>query len=344
MPYYPKLRQIKSKSERKRIINNILELRNSINNEVPSKSLERNLLLATWNIREFGKNSKAKREFEAFFYISEIISAFDLVAVQEIGNDLTDLTFLLSLLGPEWDYILTDVTEGASGNAERLAFLYDKRKVIFRNIAGEIVLPDSPKKYVRQIARTPFTVAFQSKWFRFFITTVHIYYGNASKSSKEYKRRIQEIDDIGQFLHKRALKEKSNHILLGDFNITGAGIDDPTMNALIKNKFNIPEMIQMLENLNTNISRTMPYDQIAYLDQKGYMEFISNENSAGIFNYFQTLYTKNDESKYIKQMKNSNLSYITWKTFQMSDHLPLWVEFNVDFSENYLNKLIDHEY
>ena len=33
--------------------------------------------------------------------------------------------------------------------------------------------------------------------------------------------------------------------------------------------------------------------------------------------------------------------YLTsWRTFQMSDHLPLWVELKVDFSDAYLKRLL----
>jgi predicted extracellular nuclease len=347
MPYYPKLREIKTKKERTRIIDNIIALKKSISEQVPRKTLERNLILGTWNIREFGKNSKAKRLFETHFYIAEIISAFDLIAIQEIGEDIEELSLLKSLLGPEWNYIITDITEGASGNQERLAFLFDTRKVQFRNMAGEIVLPDKPKVKTptKQIARTPFIVAFQSKWFKFYITTVHIYYGKDGKSTAAYKRRVQEINDVAAFLNKRAKKEKSNHIILGDFNITGVGFDDPTMKALLDNKFNIPETVQILTNLTTNALRTMPYDQIAYLDQTGYMEFLSNGNSAGILDYYQTVFKETDESKYKSEFEQTNLrSYKEWKTYQMSDHLPMWVEFNVDFSEKYLDKLKSFEY
>ena len=40
----------------------------------------------------------------------------------------------------DWDYIATDVTEGASGNRERMVFVYNTKKVRFRHIAGEITL------------------------------------------------------------------------------------------------------------------------------------------------------------------------------------------------------------
>jgi exonuclease III len=344
MAYYPSLRDYKTKTERTRIIDNILRLKAAISQQVPAKTLDTNLLLATWNIRELGKNDKAVRLKESFYYMAEIISAYDLVAVQEIAQDLSDLKTLIKILGPDWDYIVTDITEGASGNGERLAFIYDKRKVAFRKIAGELVLPDT-KDGEKQIARTPFFVAFQSGWFRFYITTVHIFYGNDVKSGPEYKRRVKEIADIAAFLKKRSKKEVSNYLLLGDFNITGRDNTDPTMQALTSGGFKIPDNLIQLANANTNTDRTKPYDQIAYIDQKGFMEFVNSDKSVGVFDFFSQVFRAEDEAVYQKEQAKSNIkTYKQWKTFQMSDHLPLWIEFKVDFSENYLNKLKTDEY
>ena len=41
----------------------------------------------------------------------------------------------------------------------------------------------------------------------------------------------------------------------------------------------------------------------------------------------------------LKNKKNENYYKNTWRTFQMSDHLPMWVELEIDFSEEYLKKL-----
>lgn len=344
MAYYPSLRNYKTKTERTRIIDNILRLKKSIVAQVPKKTLDTNLLIATWNIREFGKNSKAKRNAEAFHYIAEVISAFDLVAVQEVAQDMDDLKALMKIIGNDWDYIVTDVTEGASGNGERLAFIYDTRKVSFRKMAGEIVLPDTAAGQ-KQIARSPFIVAFQSGWFRFYITTVHIYYGKDSETSAEFKRRMQEIGDVANFLKKRSKKEVSNYLLLGDFNITGRTETDPTMKALKDGGFKIPPGLVALSNANTNTDRSKPYDQLAYLDQKGFMEFAANADSVGVLDYYKDVFRTEDEAVYKKEVEKTKLrSYKEWKTYQMSDHLPLWIEFKVDFSENYLEKLKTEEY
>ena len=34
--------------------------------------------------------------------------------------------------------------------------------------------------------------------------------------------------------------------------------------------------------------------------------------------------------------------YDKWRTFQASDHLPLWVEIKIDYSDQYLDKLLEN--
>jgi hypothetical protein len=79
-----------------------------------------------------------ERTQEDFYYIAEIISRFDVVAVQEICDDLRPLKNVMRLLGSDYEYILTDITEGRGGNDERLGFIYDKAKVWFQGVAGEL--------------------------------------------------------------------------------------------------------------------------------------------------------------------------------------------------------------
>lgn len=114
--------------------------------DVPRKDLRKTLLLATWNIRDFGRpggRGYGERTLESLMYIAEVISAFDLVALQELNADMGLFRRVVRLLGKSWDFIVTDVTEGASGNGERMAYVFDRRKVSFRGIAGEITLkPD----------------------------------------------------------------------------------------------------------------------------------------------------------------------------------------------------------
>jgi endonuclease/exonuclease/phosphatase family metal-dependent hydrolase len=111
----------------------------------PLPETSRCVRLATWNIREFDSPSYGYRSQEAKAYIAEILSQFDLIALQEIRDDLGAFEDLMRLLGPDWDYIATDVTEGTSGNKERMVYLFNRDKVRFRHVAGELTLPDGKK-------------------------------------------------------------------------------------------------------------------------------------------------------------------------------------------------------
>ncbi len=265
-------------------------------------------------------------------YIAEIISAFDLVAVQEVNEDITEFLAVMRLLGPHWDYIFTD----QSGNMERLAFVYDTRKILFRHMAGEIVLPVKKGKNAIQFNRTPFLVAFQAGWFKFNLCTVHIYYGSAKDTSP----RKREISNIANFFTQRQEKDGETYILLGDFNILNP--KDPTMAALLENGFTVPEELRD----PTALASANYYDQIALRTKANIVEI----EKAGAFRWAN--YVFRDEADYETyktfmptetkkgtKAKTDPAAYRKWRTWQMSDHLPLWAEFKTDFTKAYLDSL-----
>ena len=277
------------------------------------------------------------------YYIAEIISRFDLIAVQEVMGNKKGLERIMALLGKNWNYIATDSTEGSSGGQECMAFLYDTNKVSFKNLAGEIVLPKNNLIDDLQFARTPFCVSFQAGWFKFNLSTVHIYYGDTKKINE---RRLKEIDTIAKFLTKRAKKESLNYVLLGDFNIPT--IDCDYMKALENNGFYIPNAIK---EHPTDLGQTNHYDQIAFNLQLTDSMVIFNERQqkAGAFNFTKSVFTNDDldiyrsyfDEKTLAKPESEIKKYYnnTFRTFQMSDHLPLWVELKVDFSGQYLEEL-----
>ena len=86
-------------------------LRTALDRAIPPKALDRNLLLATWNLRAFGgltetwqasQNDSPKRDLHALRCIAEIVSRFDVVAVQKVRANLKALRHLLKALGPNW--------------------------------------------------------------------------------------------------------------------------------------------------------------------------------------------------------------------------------------------------
>jgi hypothetical protein len=95
-------RDPKRKDVAARCAQRLLALRKQLEPICKLKS-ERSLLLATWNIRDFDSNKfgYGPRLPETFFYLAEIISAFDLVAVQEVNRDLRALQTVMRILGRE---------------------------------------------------------------------------------------------------------------------------------------------------------------------------------------------------------------------------------------------------
>lgn len=325
------------------------------------------LLLATWNIRDFDSNKFGfgPRLAESYYYIAELISCFDLVAVQEVNRDLTALNKVMKILGRQWDYIATDTTEGPGGNGERMAFVYNKDKVAFRRVAGEVVLPDgqlivSPKKAKvdgatiqteakQQFARSPYLVTFQAGWFRFSLCTVHIYYG--ADSGAQLARRVAEIETLVKFFAdrqdsdtKRELDARGaveNYILLGDFNVVSP--DHLTMRALTSHDFHVP---QAIDGAKVRKQGDHFYDQIAVRVKDERFEVMGG----GMVDIFADVFCDNDEdlAVYRGHMPDKDPEaggqaaateaalYRKWRTWQMSDHSPLWIQIRTDFSDAYL--------
>ncbi len=347
---------------RQRTVKNLAALRGAFDNGegMPPPRTFQSLLLGTWNLRELDSPTWGLRIPESYAYMAEIIARFDLVAVQEVRSDLQALKQLCHRLGHHWSYLVSDTTAGKAGNQERLAFLYDTRKVRFLGMAGELVLPPvkSGGKEIpaTQVARTPLMAAFQVGWTKFVLTTVHIVYG---EKTAEPVARIEEIKQVAEFLKKRTedpTEPIHNFIVLGDFNIFAEG--DKTMKALTEaGDFSIPEQIASIPG--SNLTGERKYDQIAYRSREGRFEATGK---AGVFDYYRHVFTADDSAtyrpyidRYIKERHAAGKKspkepttdaarlsqFKTWRTYQMSDHLPLWAEFRVDFSDQYLQELAE---
>ena len=300
---------------------------------LPEKKVDGNLLLATWNIREFGGTKYGGRDNEPLYYIAEILSRFDLIAIQEIRDDLTNLQNVMRILGGWWKVLFTDVTAGKRGNKERTGFLYDSRKITFGGLAGEIVLPPletdggGPSE---QLARTPMIVGFRAGWFKFTICTAHLYYG---ASKPDDPRRVQEIRDLAKFLAAEAKSKTAwakNMVVLGDFNIFET--TDATFLALTDNGFTVPPGIV---GVTSNVAGGKHFDQIAFIAPSVQDQF--EHAHSGVFRYVDFVYRDEDEGAYRPEIGNAK--YKDWRTYKVSDHFPLWVELETDFGRQYLAKL-----
>ncbi len=338
----------------------LLELSAFLDAQLPRRTISETLLLATWNIREFDSNKYGHRTAESLSYIAEILSRFDVIAVQEVRSDLAALMKVLDRLGPWWKCVFSDVTEGSRGNQERMAFIYDSRKLVFGGLAGEIVLPPLPVTIVdengertrvyqpvQQLARTPHMVGFQAGWFKFSLCTVHMVYGDDAPDTPQ---RVAEIRALARFLAERSESGdmwSRNLILLGDFNIFSPR--NQTFRELIDAGFTVPKALQCLPS---NVSKTgRHYDQIAFKCSREMGP--TADDRCGVLDLFQVLYRDEAEATYAATMGPAYLKtsrgavrdeaqrrrhYHAWRTFQISDHLPMWVELQIDFGAEYLRR------
>jgi endonuclease/exonuclease/phosphatase family metal-dependent hydrolase len=292
---------------------------------VAPKALDRNLLVASWNLRAFGGLTKRwqstdgdspRRDLADVLAIAAVLSRFDVVAVQEVRSDLRALRHLLKALGPDWGFTLTDATKGTAGNDERLAFLFDTRRVTPSGLACELVVPDDdprvpPGAFARQFARTPYAVSFVSGGKTFILVTLHVVYG------KKPADRVGELKGIAEWLAGWAAEAAEwghNLICLGDFNIDRE--DDPLWQAFTSTGLTAPPALNRVpRTIFDDPGAGHFYDQIAWFvdDAKGPALSLSC-TAAGSFDFVP--FWQGDETT----------TQLSWR---ISDHYPLWVEFSV---------------
>lgn len=292
---------------------------------IPPSKLDETLNLASWNIREFGKK---RRRPESLHYIAEIIGQFDIVCIVELRDSLEELQTVLQYLGPTWRAIFSDYDLDAGGNRERLAFVYDERAVRPTGLAAEAGAPrekNSAGEYVSKITfwRSPYVVSFQAGDFDFILLSAHIRWGDAQAS------RAKELSLLAEWVKKR-VNEKSGWdkdiIVMGDFNIPS--LESPLYEAVSSQGL---EMVDALarQDLGSNLEKNKRYDQIlhyrtfttAFTEAGGVLDFFIDEGS------IPKLYEENPPAKQAF-------------TYEMSDHLPIWVQLRTDTDAERLDQII----
>lgn len=293
---------------------------------VPARSA-RNLLIGTWNVRSFDRYTPAWRshsgdspirDLSNVLVIAEIVRRFDVVAIQEIRRTGQALLRLMEALGDGWSYVLTDVTAGDAGNHERLAFVFDTRRLKLSGLACEIVVAAAddgvPEPVMsRQFARTPYAVSFTNGQHRFTLVTLHVLYGDRAED------RLPELRQIAQWLAdwKRAKDVwGENLIALGDFNIDRRG--DPLHQAFTSTGLRAPDNLNLVpRTIFDDPDPTAPpdhrhfYDQIAWFDT-GRSKLSMPYVNAGMFDFADGLVPADSRNQ------------LSWR---ISDHYPLWCEF-----------------
>ena len=298
----------------------------ALDDQIPPRLVDRNLLIATWNIRAFGglterwrasDDDSPKRDLLGLRAIAEILSRFDVIALQEVRGNLKALRHALHWLnrdGAYWGLILTDVTRGTAGNDERMAFVFDTRRVKPSGLACELVVPQrgdiTADAFDRQFARTPYAVSFLSGSTTFILVTLHVLYG------KKPEDRMGELTAIAEWLADWASDVHSwdhNLIALGDFNIDRIG--DPLYKAFTSTGLSTPPELDQVPRTIFGDGNDHHYDQIAWFAETDGIPALSltYTGRAGGFDFVPHVHadlTRQEQS---------------WR---VSDHYPLWTEFD----------------
>jgi hypothetical protein len=312
----------------------LLALKKRIDNaKIPSSKIDETINIAVWNIREFGK---VHRSEAAIHYIAEILGQFDLIALVELRDDLTDMGKVLALLGPSWDIVYSDWIEDSGGNRERAAFLYDLRAVTFNGLAAEVDAPRTKKGTeflaAQSFWRAPYLCSFRSGNFDFLAIATHTRWGDSIEGRQA---ELQMLADWIDTRFKSGYVEDHDLIVMGDFNIPK--IDDKLFKALTSRGLQIPEVLRNLKDGDhtiggSNLGKDARYDQILHLptmakrfaDKGGTLDFFESDDG------IQELFPEKDctREKF---------------SFQLSDHFPVWIQVKTNIDGERLTQIVQND-
>jgi len=284
---------------------------------IPRKSANR-ALVASWNVANLGDPGQ-QRSASDYRLIAEMMSWFDIIAVQETKEELEGLRGIQLFLPSSYKAVFTD----KGGNEERLVYLYDTDKVEKLELAGEVAVPPKDHRHIKLpgitakfkgFDRNPYAVAFRCGGFRFTLVNAHLYFG--SESTAHENRRALETYALGRWADltgKSSEAYTSDVIVLGDLNMPKAEPDDKIFKALTKRGLHVPEHST---KIGSTLSNDKHYDQIAFFPGRTSEEYVAS----GVFDFdgglFSALYDSEPSSVFNAFMR-----------YHISDHRILWSQF-----------------
>ncbi len=289
---------------------------------IPAKQDDK-FLLGSWNIANLGDADQVRND-EDILIIAEILSWFDIVAIQEIKENLDDFSRVQAALPTGYEAVLSD----QAGNDERMVFIYDTAKITRLELAGEIAIPPGSHRYIklptteqkfRGFDRNPFVVAFSCAQREFTIVNAHLYFGKDNAHSRN--RRALECYALGRWADLRQSRGRAysdNVVVIGDLNMPAAVPGDEIYDALTKRGLHIPAH---QSRIGTTITEGKHYYQLAFLPGDAGEAFITE----GVFDFDGGIFPDlwNDPARDEKD-------FDAYLRFHISDHRPIWAQFEAD--------------
>jgi endonuclease/exonuclease/phosphatase family metal-dependent hydrolase len=291
--------------------------------QIPSSKLDETLNIATWNIREFGKRPRRKASLH---YIAQIIGQFDLVCLVEVRDNVSDLSKVLQYLGDYWRVVFSDYVADPGGNRERLAFVYDHRAVTFTGLASQAQPPRSKSgsEYRSELSwwRPPYIASFRAGSFDFIVMATHIRWGDSEA------QRLPELKLLADWVARRTREDymgDKDVIVLGDLNIPS--LNSPLFEAITSKGLRMPPALTGAPG--TDLGKGKRYDQILHLPT-----FTKSfTGHGGVLDF----YAGDHASLFPNEREMTKHEF----TFELSDHLPLWVQLDTNIEDERLDQLLN---
>ena len=291
---------------------------------IPNKEKDK-LLIATWNLTNFGEQERTPEHLELMAYV---MSQFDVIAVQEIADDLTQFNELMGYMKGNFKASFSDI----AGNKERLGFVYNASKVEQVGLVAELAMRGYEQRRITievgdekeeeefgGFNRNPYMMTFKANDFQFTLVNVHLYWSDT-------RVRLLETKALSNWAKKRSEEKivclpSQDIMLLGDFNMPKLVEGDKYYDEVTTNGLVAP--LHDTEYIGSNLAGDKSYDQLFFFPQHTGEDF--TQGKIGVYDFdnvvFRDLWKSDSTHK-----KQYFFSYIR---FYMADHRPLWAQFDI---------------
>ncbi len=240
--------------------------------------------------------SNNSRDDSELYQICNLLKEFDFIAIQEV-RDTEILDRTVSMLKNQFnlDYKYLASPKVGRGVKEIYAFLYRTDKVKY--LDESYTVSDEKDLFIRE----PFFAKFKAGNFDFYVISIHTIWCD---SITERRAEALLLDDI--FLSVQNMDAENDVLLMGDFNL---GPDDKGFLELLE----IPDIMYVNGKIPTSIKDRL-YDNIWF--QSNYTKVFTGKY--GVMKFDEQLFGNDDKKA----------------SLMVSDHRPLWAEFDVSVDDD----------
>ena len=253
--------------------------------------------IASWNLKNIGKSKL--NEPDRINIIVEIIKQYDIMAIQEVKDVSLELpNKLLEMINADGSNYQVVASDRVGRNVlEQYLFIYND--TIIDHIVGTTGYGIEPND---EFSREPFYAMFKSGNFDFYLMNIHT-------DPDDVAIEIPALKESFMHLQNTTLNE-DDIILLGDFNAKSPATSVDSYFTM--DVFNEIDEIVFAINDETNTRGGKAYDNIIF--NGNYTSEYSG--TSGVLIFWEDFGLDEDQG------------------FRISDHKPVWAEFNISNSDD----------